>query len=120
MTTLLLLQLATLALTKDEAINKYNLLEEENNELRKNSVELEQLRTDNEEKTKKIDSLMGVWSCNIYMVASNYYILGEINHLMKRAESQGKDLKKVLLDNGNAIAQFEKALIRKSGECDVR
>jgi hypothetical protein len=43
---------------------------------------------------------------------------GEINHLHKRAESQGRDLKRIMKENAATLSEFEKALIRKSGECD--
>lgn len=47
-------------------------------------------------------------------------LTAEMNHLQKKADSLSKDLKKVLKDNAETVSEFEKALIRKSGECDVR
>lgn len=43
----------------------------------------------------------------------------EINHLQKKSESLSKDLKRVMKENAQSLSEFEKALIRKSGECDV-
>lgn len=43
----------------------------------------------------------------------------EMNHLQKKSESQARDLKRILKDNAQSLSEFEKALIRKSGECDV-
>jgi chromosome segregation ATPase len=44
---------------------------------------------------------------------------GEINHLNQKAESQARDLKKALKESAVIISEFEKALIRKSEECNV-
>lgn len=43
----------------------------------------------------------------------------EINHLQKKCDSLSKDLKRVMKENAQSLSEFEKALIRKSGECDV-
>jgi hypothetical protein len=44
---------------------------------------------------------------------------GELNHLQRKSESQTRDMKKNLKDSAMALAEFEKALIRKSEECNV-
>jgi len=44
---------------------------------------------------------------------------GELNHLQQRADSLGRDLKKYMRDSAVSVAEFEKALIRKTEECDV-
>jgi len=44
---------------------------------------------------------------------------GELNHLQQKTDSLGKDLKKYMRDNAISVAEFEKALIRKTEECDV-
>jgi hypothetical protein len=46
--------------------------------------------------------------------------LGEINHLQQKSESQSRDLKKHMKDSAAALTEFEKALVRKSEECNVR
>lgn len=46
-------------------------------------------------------------------------IQAELNHLQKKNDSIAKDLKRVIKENAQSISEFEKALIRKSGECDV-
>jgi len=38
-------------------------------------------------------------------------LAGEINHQSKRAESQAKDLKKIIKENGLTISEYEKVLI---------
>lgn len=43
----------------------------------------------------------------------------EINHLQRKSDSQSRDLKKLMTDNAATIAEFEKALVRKSEECNV-
>eukprot|EP01038_Epipyxis_sp_PR26KG_P008432 gene8432-11408_t len=45
-------------------------------------------------------------------------LAGEVNHLQKKADSLSRDLKKVMKDDAMTIAEFEKALIRKSEECN--
>ena len=44
---------------------------------------------------------------------------GEIKHLQRKSESQTNELKKSLRENAAALAEFEKALVRKSEECNV-
>ena len=44
---------------------------------------------------------------------------GELNSLQRKSDSQGRDLKKVMRDNAAALSEFEKALVRKSEECNV-
>jgi hypothetical protein len=39
--------------------------------------------------------------------------------LQKKTDSLSKDLKKVMKEDALAISEFEKALIRKSEECNV-
>lgn len=46
-------------------------------------------------------------------------ITAEMNHLQRKSESQARDLKRVMMDNAATIAEFEKALVRKSEECNV-
>jgi len=43
---------------------------------------------------------------------------GQINHLQKKSESQTRDLKRSMRENATALAEFEKALVRKSEECN--
>lgn len=45
---------------------------------------------------------------------------GEYNHLLKKLDSQTKDMKRVMKENASTCLEFEKALARKSGECNVR
>jgi phage-related tail protein len=52
-------------------------------------------------------------------LSKNDRLSAEINHLIKKSESQTRDLKKTMKENAEALSEFEKALIRKSGECDV-
>jgi hypothetical protein len=47
------------------------------------------------------------------------FFIAEINHHIKKSESQTRDLKKTMKENAAALAEFEKALIRKSEECNV-
>jgi hypothetical protein len=42
-----------------------------------------------------------------------------MNHLQRKSESQARDLKRVMKENAATIAEFEKALVRKSDECNV-
>jgi CRISPR/Cas system CSM-associated protein Csm4 (group 5 of RAMP superfamily) len=59
---------------------------------------------------------------SVFYLTDNIYTLrptAEINHLQKKSESQTRDLKKTMKDNAQALAEFEKALIRKSEECNV-
>lgn len=44
---------------------------------------------------------------------------GEINHLQQKSESLSRDLKKHMKDSSAALSEFEKALVRKSEECNV-
>lgn len=44
---------------------------------------------------------------------------GEINHLKQKSESQARDLQKHIKDSAAALTEFEKALVRKSEECNV-
>lgn len=44
---------------------------------------------------------------------------GEMNHLQRKSESQTRDLKKTMKENAHTLLEFEKALARKSGECNV-
>lgn len=46
-------------------------------------------------------------------------LAGEVNHAQSKAESLGRDLKKVMRENAQSLSEFEKALIRKSEECNV-
>ncbi len=46
-------------------------------------------------------------------------LAAEMNHLSRKSESQGRDLKRVMKDNAAALSEFEKALVRKSEECNV-
>ncbi len=39
--------------------------------------------------------------------------------MQKKSESQTKDMKKMMKDNAQSLTEFEKALARKSGECNV-
>ncbi|KAJ1443511.1 hypothetical protein B484DRAFT_292353 [Ochromonadaceae sp. CCMP2298] len=43
---------------------------------------------------------------------------GQINHMQRKSESQTKDLQKVMKESASTLAEFEKALIRKSEECN--
>lgn len=49
----------------------------------------------------------------------NEQLAAEMNALQRKAESQARDLKKSMKENAAALAEFEKALIRKSDECNV-
>eukprot|EP01035_Chromulina_nebulosa_P021107 gene21107-27349_t len=49
----------------------------------------------------------------------NQKLQGEINHLHQKNESQLKDSKKTLKENSFIIAEYEKALARKSDECNA-
>jgi hypothetical protein len=40
--------------------------------------------------------------------------------LQQKSESQSRDLKKHMKDSAAALTEFEKALVRKSEECNVR
>ena len=44
---------------------------------------------------------------------------GELNHLQHKTDSQARDLKKALKDSSVVLAEFDKALVRKSYECNV-
>ncbi len=46
-------------------------------------------------------------------------MVAEINHIQKKSESQTKDMKKMMKDNAQTLLEFERALARKSGECNV-
>lgn len=48
-----------------------------------------------------------------------YSTIGEINHLQQKSESLSRDLKKHMKDSASALTEFEKALVRKSEECNV-
>lgn len=39
--------------------------------------------------------------------------------MQNKAESLSKDLSKIMKDSANSITEFEKALMRKTEECDV-
>jgi hypothetical protein len=39
--------------------------------------------------------------------------------MQRKSESQTKDLQKVMKESASTLAEFEKALIRKSEECNV-
>jgi seryl-tRNA synthetase len=43
---------------------------------------------------------------------------GEINNQKKKSESQTQELMKVMKDSSQSLAEFERALIRKSEECN--
>lgn len=45
-------------------------------------------------------------------------LAAEVNSLQKKAESQGRDLRRTMKENAAAMAEFEKALVRKSEECN--
>lgn len=51
--------------------------------------------------------------------ANNAKLAGEINHLQQKADSVSRDLKKVMRDDAMTLSEFEKALVRKSEECNV-
>ena len=51
---------------------------------------------------------------------SKYDVLqGEYNHVLKKLDSQTKEMKKSMKENASTLLEFEKALARKSGECNV-
>jgi len=43
----------------------------------------------------------------------------QVNHEKKKSEGASKELKRVMKENAAAMAEFEKALIRKSEECNL-
>ena len=43
-----------------------------------------------------------------------------MNHLQQKADSLSRDLKKYMKDSAVSLAEFERALVRKTEECDVR
>ena len=47
-------------------------------------------------------------------------LAAEAMHHQRTVESQAKDMKKMMRENSNTLLEFEKALARKSGECNVR
>lgn len=47
------------------------------------------------------------------------FLTGEINHWKQKSESQARDLQKHIKDSAAALTEFEKALVRKSEECNV-
>lgn len=69
--------------------------------LKETQAALEKITAENADNASRADSLHG-----------------EINSLHRKAESQGRDLKRVLNDSAVVVQEFEKALIRKSGDCD--
>lgn len=70
------------------------------------------------EKVQTIAELRGLETSYQEAVRKNDELAAEINHLQKKSESQTRDLKKTMKDNAQALAEFEKALIRKSEECN--
>eukprot|EP01039_Chlorochromonas_danica_P006982 gene6982-7724_t len=45
-------------------------------------------------------------------------LAAEMNHLLRKSESQSRDMKKMMIDNAATMSEFEKALVRKSEECN--
>ena len=59
----------------------------------------------------KADTVAAKESANKYQ--------SQVNHEKKRADGVSKELKKVMKDNALAMGEFEKALLRKSEECNM-
>lgn len=78
-----------------------------------------------EEELSKNDQLNGLFLfpsfsfSRFYYQTPIYFTVAQINHLIRKSESQTRDLKKTMNENAQALAEFEKALIRKSEECNV-
>jgi hypothetical protein len=49
-----------------------------------------------------------------------FWCPAEINQMQRKVESQTKDMKKMMRENSQTLIEFERALARKSGECNVR
>ena len=85
-------------------------------------AELGHVNAELREEKKKVDALQG---CSILLdvvildLKIRVFLIGEIKHLQRKSESQTQELRKSLRENAAALAEFEKALVRKSEECNV-
>lgn len=85
-------------------------------EIKKRDEEIEKVnkllenQQDKISKTEKLQEKLSESEAEVNKLA------GELKQQQRRSESQGRDLKKMMKENATTLAEFEKALIRKSEE----
>jgi len=87
-------------------------------ENKKQDIDILQLREQLKGKDNEIIEMSKYQTMYKEELSKNDQLSAQINHLIKKSESQTRDLKKTMADNAVALAEFEKALIRKSEECN--
>jgi len=87
----------------------------------KQLAESAHLHVELKESERRADTLAGEKRSMLHLVGilDSFIHLGEIKHLQRKSESQTNELKKTMKENAAALAELERALVRKSEECNV-